>query len=82
MKRLIFSAIGVILTFVWIIYTAPPIQERNNAGDSGEIKAIRKPESTATIKQPEYQKFNPDTGGIRRNLLVKTASGFFPDTKE
>jgi hypothetical protein len=82
MKRLIFSAIGVILTFACIIYTAPPVQESNKAGHPEKIKAISKPESNATIKQPDYQKFMPDTGSARRNLVVKMASSFIPDTKE
>lgn len=87
MKRLIFSACGVILTFIWIIYTAPPIQGKNNASENGQIKTINRSGSTSInkIRQPISKSFKPDTLYIRNKLLVNSALKAFvyqPDEKE
>ncbi len=85
MKRLIFSAFGVTLTFIWIIYTAPPIEGKNNAADNVQIKTINKSGSASIIKQPVYKTFKPDTTDTRKSLLVNsasTASVYEPDQKE
>ncbi len=74
MKRLLFSAVGVILTFVWIIYTAPPIQGKNNASDKGQIKKINRSGSASInkIRQSINKPIGRDTLYIRNNLLVNS----------
>ena len=75
MKRLIFSALGVILTFTWIIYTAPPKQE-NIRPEGGLIKTINRSGATSLnkITQPIYKNLEPDKSKERENLLVKSGS--------
>lgn len=77
MKRLIFSAIGVALTFIWIVYTAPPIQGKNSASDNVQIKTINKSGSGSVMKQSVYKTFKPDTNNIRKTLLVSSTSEVF-----
>ena len=54
MNRLIFSAIGVILTFIWIVYSAPHKQDKLETFEDGPIKTISKSGSTSLnkISQP------------------------------
>ncbi|MES2875752.1 MAG: hypothetical protein V4708_18655 [Bacteroidota bacterium] len=54
MNRLIISAIGVILTFIWIVYTAPPRQGTVGKLENTPIKKINKSGSTTVkkIRQP------------------------------
>lgn len=76
MKRLIFSTIGIIVTFIWIIYTAPPIQGKNSVLDKGQIKTISR-SGTISInktKRPISKPFERDTINLRNNLLVNSAS--------
>ena len=50
MNRLIISAIGVILTFTWIVYNAPPRKDKLEGFDSEPIKKIEKSGSTSLYK--------------------------------
>lgn len=50
MKRLMFSTTGILLTFVWIIYTAPPARDKNAIISKGHMKTITKTGSSAMNK--------------------------------
>ncbi|SKB29285.1 hypothetical protein SAMN05661099_0250 [Daejeonella lutea] len=54
MNRLIFSAIGVILTFIWIVYTAPSKKSKLGSLENSRIKKISKASSISlhTLTQP------------------------------
>ncbi len=57
MNRIIFSAIGVIVTFTWIVYTAPSKQNKIETPENGRIKKISKSGATSVnkITQPIYK---------------------------
>lgn len=82
MNRLIFSAIGVILTFAWIVYTAPNKQNKVEAPEAGRIKKISRSGSTSLnkISQPVYknaESAKTDAGNSNANSgsdLVVTAN--------
>lgn len=72
MNRLIISAIGVILTFIWIVYTAPPRQNKLEKSRNTPIKKINKSASGTlnNIRQPIDKSSRSDSSGS--NLYVIT----------
>lgn len=76
MKRLIFSAAGIILTFLWIIYTAPPVRDKNEIISKGHIKTIIKTGSSAVnkIKNPLIENLDFDKLKKTKNLVTKPES--------
>ncbi|MEJ7694557.1 hypothetical protein [Daejeonella sp.] len=75
MNRLIFSAIGVILTFAWIVYTAPSKPEKIDT-EVGKIKKISKSGSTSLhkITQPIYKSIESRNINAGSKVLVMAAN--------
>lgn len=72
MNRLIFSAIGVILTFAWIVYTAPAKQNKIQTSEDGQIKKISRSGSTSLHKiiQPVNKGVEPGRIHIAKTALM------------
>ncbi|MES3017205.1 MAG: hypothetical protein V4721_05480 [Bacteroidota bacterium] len=74
MNRLIFSAFGVILTFIWIIYTAPDIKTGVDTSQNRKIKTINRSGSTFLNKiTPVKTKVEPDRVNVYKSF-TKPAS--------
>ena len=74
MRRLIFSIIGLILTFIWIVYTAPIRQNKPETVEGGPIKKINKSGSTSLnkISQPIYK--STESNKLKRGDLLVDSS--------
>lgn len=76
MNRLIISAIGVILTFIWIVYTAPPRQNKLEKSRNTPIKKINKSTSGSihNIRQANYKGAESDTSESNLYLITQISS--------